>query len=166
MGSVDKQTGKQTYSSSLQLYKNFCVANPGTDKSMCDLYSKCQNGGNTTMAFAVIGCITALLSIVSFAWRMNSDGICPKVTAFMLAGVTFIACTTAFGAFQPCAQVFYDNAKAAAAAMNTKPELSVRPGVGGDMAVASFVFFIYVLLMSVFVPSAEPAGNNGKAPQV
>lgn len=158
--------GVQT--SSLMLYKNYCKAFPTNTQSTCDLASKCQDGGNTTMAFAVIGCITALLSIVSFAWRMNADGICPKVTAFMLSGVTFIACTTAFGAFQSCAKGFYDEYEKYAK-NNSNVKNNYYPGIGGDMAVASFVFFIYVWLMSVFVPSHEPAANSGldnKAPQV
>jgi hypothetical protein len=156
--------------SSVSLYKEnpACKTVTSANQAICDLYGKCRDGGNTTMVFAVIGCITALFSVVAFAWRMNSDGVCPKVTAFLLSGVTFIACTTAFGAFQPCAKGFYDQASVIA---KSYPDisLSVYPGIGGDMAVASFVFFIYVWLMSIFVPSAEPAANAGldnKAPQV
>jgi hypothetical protein len=188
------------YKSNIQIYKdvqkqdnlNQCKGSPDsalapgepkggvTINQKCATMAACQSGGNTTMAFAILGCIAALLAMVAFAWRMNSDGVCPKVTAFILAGVAFICCTTAFGAFQPCARKFYDAEKQALEALiatqkyewkDASETFSVRPGVGGAMAVTSFVFFIYVWLMSIFVPNAEPAGttNSGldnKAPQV
>jgi hypothetical protein len=172
-----------TYSSTLILYKDF-VEKKENDcaktidvgmKLMCVTFEQCQTGGNTTVAFAIIGCIAALFSMVAFAWRMNSDGVCPKLISIGLATGTFIACTVAFAAFQPCMSSINANAEATyALAKIANPKLdqviSFRPGVGGAMAVTSFVFFIYVMFMSVFVPSAGPAGSeaglDNKAPQV
>lgn len=184
------------YASTVQIYKtvqesaslNYCKGSPKdqlvpqqdpggvTINEKCDVMKTCQDSGNFTMAFAVIGCITALLSVVAFAWRMNSDGLGPKVIAFILAGVTFVVCTTAFGGFQPCARKWYDAEKkgiaATAKANNMKiiEEFAIRPGVGGALAATAFVFFIYVWMMSLFVPSAEPKATNSgidnKAPQV
>jgi hypothetical protein len=173
-------TGKKVYLSTVKLYKPTIEAlkcstttNPLV-KVNCTELEQCQNGGNVTIGFAILGCIAALFSMVAFAWRMNSDGVCPKLISVALAISTFVACVVAFAAFQPCATSYYNTSLAAATLANASGqnvELSVRPGVGGAMAVTSFVFFIYVMLMSIFIPSAGPAGadNAGldnKAPQV
>lgn len=162
------------YKTQIEIKKCSTTTDPET-KTDCTMYKQCQNGGNVTIAFAVIGCVAALFSMVAFAWRMNSDGVCPKLISVGLAIGTFIACTVAYAGFQPCATSLY-NAQNAANSLSKKVnpkldvDLSVRPGVGGAMAITSFVFFIYVMFMSVFIPSAGPAGANAgldnKAPQV
>jgi len=173
-------TGKKVYVSTVQLYKPAIEAlkcSTTTDplvKANCTQLEQCHYGGNITVGFAALGCVTALFSMVAFAWRMNSDGVCPKLISVALAISTFVACVVAFAAFQPCATSYYNTSLASAtlaSANGLNVELSVRPGVGGAMAVTSFVFFIYVMLMSIFIPSAGPAGagNAGldnKAPQV
>jgi hypothetical protein len=131
----------------------------------CNELSTCITGGNVTMAFAVIGCIGALFAMVIFAWRMNGDAVCPKLISIIFSTGTFISCTTAFGAFQPCAKLAYDNAQVTAATTAlslgaSNVVVGVAPGVGGAMAVTSFVFFIYVMLMSIFVPAAAPAAAD------
>jgi hypothetical protein len=114
------------------------------------------------MAFAVIGAIGAIFSMVIFAWRMNGDGMCAKLISVALSAATFIACTTAFGGFQSCVQNQYDAINAANTLMTAfaptaykNVEVGAAPGVGGIMAVTSFVFFIYVMLMSLFIPAAN-----------
>jgi len=131
----------------------------------CAIYTTCQSAGNVTLAFAILGCIGALLAMAVFAWRMNGDGMCAKITSVIFSTATFICCTTAFGAFQKCASLSYDYTKASlitSAATNsyTNPVVGVAPGVGGIMAVTSFCFFIYVMLMSLFIPGANPAASG------
>lgn len=130
-------------------------------KKSCALYDTCQYGGNVTMAFAVIGCIGAILSMVIFAWRMHGDGTMAKVASIVFSTATFICCVVAFGGFQNCARDFYNNAKNDIEILvNNKlasnEKFGVAPGVGGVMAVTSFVLFIYVMLMSIFIPSTGP----------
>jgi hypothetical protein len=130
-------------------------------KKSCALYDTCQYGGNVTMAFAVIGCIGAILSMVIFAWRMHGDGTMAKVASIVFSTATFICCVVAFGGFQNCARDFYNNSKNVIEIMvNSKiasnEKYGVAPGVGGVMAVTSFVLFIYVMLMSIFIPSTGP----------
>jgi len=134
----------------------------------CTLLTTCQTAGNVVMAFAVLGCIGALLSMAVFAWRMNGDGMCAKLTSVVFSTATFICCTTAFGAFQNCAKLTYDlavstltDAIKANPTMFSNPVQGVAPGVGGIMAITSFVFFIYVMLMSIFIPGAAPAAAGG-----
>ena len=119
------------------------------------------------MAFAVIGCIGALFSMVIFAWRMNDDGFCPKVTSIIFSTATFICCVVAFAAFQPCANATYNlllNNWTADLNQQVKDlaqdgisltwtlNATAVPGVGGIMAVCSFVFFIYVMIMALLIP--------------
>ena len=127
------------------------------------------------MAFAVIGCIGALFAMVIFAWRMNGDGVCPKLLSVIFSAGTFVSCTTAFGAFQPCAKIAYNTLVASGVVTSLSPGVSnvvvgVAPGIGGAMAVTSFVFFIYVMLMSIFIPASAPAaadaGLDATAPKV
>lgn len=175
------KNGKPVYAPTVVLYKTAIETNKcstttdAATKTMCTMYKQCQNGGNVTIAFAAIGCVAALFSMVAFAWRMNSDGVCPKLISVGLAIGTFIACTVAYAGFQPCATTIYNDDLAANDALkklskDINTDMSPRPGVGGAMAVTSFVFFIYVMFMSIFIPSAGPAGTNAgldnKAPQV
>lgn len=176
------QTGKRT--SSVVVYKtqydlgkcgDTSVKQTAEGATECAKLSTCITGGNVTMAFAVIGCIGALFAMVIFAWRMNGDGVCAKLMSVIFSSGTFIACTTAFAAFQPCATMWHEISQTAATAAALNPAISnikvgVAPGIGGAMAVTSFVFFIYVMLMSIFIPGSAPAaadaGLDATAPKV
>ena len=129
------------------------------------------------MAFAVIGCIGALFSMVIFAWRMNGDGFCPKVSSIIFSTATFICCVVAFAAFQPCAKNAFDFVyNTATANLNTvmneyakkgisltwNLNVTAAPGVGGIMAVCSFVFFIYVMIMALMIPGNVDASAKSE----
>jgi len=165
----------ETTAASLVVYKDYIEANKCDNlpadagvltKLTCTNYQTCQTGGNVVMAFAVIGAIGAILSMAIFAWRMNGDGMCAKLISVAFSTATFIACTTAFGGFQSCATDQYNFTKTAyelEAAISTtikNVEVGVAPGVGGIMAVTSFVFFIYVMLMSLFIPAANAEAEH------
>jgi hypothetical protein len=168
--------GVATTSSSLYVYSDLLktlqcdddkVAKEPTIVVACADLATCINGGNVTMAFAVIGAIGALFSMVIFAWRMNGDGMCAKLMSMVFSIGTFVSCVVAFSAFQPCASLYYYNkitevaASTASAKANgvdiTNVVVGVAPGVGGIMAVTSFAFFIYVMFMALFIPGANPA---------
>jgi len=151
------------------LYANPLTCNSGTYPTGatadfitgCDVAGKCVSGGKVTIAFAVISVIAALFTMVMFAWRMTSDGACQKLLALACAIGTFVCCVIAFAGFQPCGTGLYNIAKTNDAIGLLK--LGVSPGLGGIMAVLSFVFFIYVMLMAIMIPSKAPtaAGNSG-----
>jgi len=143
----------------------------------CSTLQQCETGGEVTFAFALIGCMAAIMASAACYYRLmdtaDADaqvGVWAKKWAAWLSGFALVSAAISYSAMQWCAHgfdVILRNAYSSvpAGALVPQMELSISPGPGGVLAILSFVALLVVWLLNVKLPTSGALAADDRLKQ-